>query len=104
MTFFLVSVVMQAAVFGRAGNMAGLCIGFLLTACILFGGTITGASLNPARTFGPALVAGQLFTYGIPYMVAIMIGGGLAGYVQTTFFKPEPLSEVPTSSRNKKNR
>ena len=55
MTFFLVSVVFQAAVHGKAGNLAGVAIGFTLLASITAGGTYTGASLNPARTLGPAL-------------------------------------------------
>jgi len=77
-TFFLVSAVYQCAVFGKAGNLAGLAIGLTLTFSILAGGTYTGASLNPARTLGPALVAGHL-DYLIPYLVAIFAGGAIAG-------------------------
>jgi MIP family channel proteins len=78
LTFFLVSTVFQAAVYGKAGNVAGLGIGLTLAACILAGGTYTGASLNPARTLGPALVAGEL-SYVLPYFVGIFAGGILAG-------------------------
>ena len=53
LTFFLVSAVMQAAAFGRAGKLAGVAIGFTLAASILAGGPATGASLNP----GPHLWA-----------------------------------------------
>lgn len=87
LTFFLVSAVLQAAAYGRAGDFAGLAIGFTLLACILAGGTYTGASLNPARTFGPALVAGD-FSYLIPYLIGIFGGGIVAGLVQTFLFKP----------------
>jgi aquaporin Z len=55
LTFFLVNTVLHAAVAGRAGSFAGLAIGLTLTFAILAGGPMTGASLNPARTFGPAL-------------------------------------------------
>ncbi len=39
--------------------MAGLVIGLTLVAIILMGGTTTGISLNPARSFGPALLMGR---------------------------------------------
>lgn len=78
LVFFLVSAVYQAAVYGRAGNFAGLAIGFTLLTAIAAAGTYTGASLNPARTLGPALVAGHL-DYVLPYFVGMFGGGILAG-------------------------
>jgi MIP family channel proteins len=87
MTFFLVSTVYQAAVYGKAGNVAGIAIGFTLAGSILAGGTYTGGSLNPARTLGPALVAGDL-NYIVPYLVGIFAGGIIAGLVQSIVFKP----------------
>ncbi len=78
LTFILVSAVFQAAVFGKAGNLAGVAIGFTLAACILGGNPLTGASLNPARTLGPALTAGDL-SYVLPYFVGIFGGGILGG-------------------------
>ena len=81
LTFFLVSAVLQAAAFGRAGKLAGVAIGFTLAASIFAGGPATGASLNPSRTFGPALVAGDL-SYVVPYFVGIFGGGIIAGLVQ----------------------
>lgn len=88
MTFFLVSAVYQAAAYGKAGNLAGVAIGFTLGGSILAGGTYTGASLNPARTLGPALIAGDL-SYLLPYLIGIFAGGIIAGMVQTYVFKPE---------------
>ena len=58
LTFFLVTTVLHTAVAGKAGPMAGWAIGTTLAIAILAGGPLTGASLNPARTFGPAAVAG----------------------------------------------
>lgn len=87
MTFFLVSTVYQAAVYGKAGNIAGVAIGLTLAASILAGGTYTGASLNPARTLGPALVAGDL-SYAVPYLIGIFAGGIIAGLVHSMVFKP----------------
>jgi len=78
LTFFLVSAVFQAAVYGRAGKLAGVAIGFTLAASILAGGPATGASLNAARTLGPSLVAGDT-AYLIPYLIGIFAGGAVAG-------------------------
>lgn len=86
LTFFLVSVVFQAGVYGKAGNVAGLAIGFTLIGLILAGGVFTGASLNPARTFGPAVVAGD-FSYLLPYFLGIFGGGAVAGLVNSTYLK-----------------
>ncbi len=92
LTFFLVSAVVQAAGFGRAGNLAGVAIGFTLAASILAGGPATGASLNPARTFGPALVAGDT-SYLIPYLVGIFGGGVIAGLVQGNLLNPDEIEK-----------
>ncbi len=88
LTFLLVSAVYQAAVYGKAGNLAPLAIGFTLAGLILAGGPFTGASLNPARTLGPAVVAGDL-SYLLPYLVGIFAGGIIAGLVHTRAFQPE---------------
>lgn len=61
LTFFLVTAVFGTAVSGRNGNAAGIAIGLVLTMDILMGGALTGASMNPARTFGPALVYDRVF-------------------------------------------
>ncbi len=85
LTFFLVSTVYQAAVYEKVGHLAGVAIGFTLAASILAGGTYTGASLNPARTLGPALVAGDL-SYAVPYLVGIFAGGIIAGLLHSLVF------------------
>ena len=80
LTFFLVSVVLQAAVAGKAGPAVGLAIGLTLGASILAGGPLTGASLNPARTLGPAIVAGNLSQVGV-YIIGTVLGGAVAALV-----------------------
>lgn len=87
LTFFLVSAVIQAAAFGKAGQLAGVAIGFTLAASILAGGPATGASLNPARTLGPALVAGDT-SYLIPYFIGIFGGGIVAGLLHGYLLQP----------------
>ena len=88
LTFFLVSAVFQAAAYGRAGQLAGVGIGLTLAASILAGGPATGASLNPARTLGPALIAGDM-SYLLPYLVGIFGGGIIAGLLQGYVLGPE---------------
>ncbi len=85
LTFILVSTVYQAAVYGKVGNLAPIALGLTLAGCILFGGPLTGASLNPARTLGPALVTGK-FDDIVFYMIGIFGGGALAGIVQVLIF------------------
>ncbi len=80
LTFCLALVVLQAAVAGKAGQFAGLAIGFTLAGCLLAGGAVTGASVNPARTLGPALAAGQLGQVWV-YFVSAILGGALAAAV-----------------------
>lgn len=60
-SFFLMFVIMAVATDTRAvGQAAALAIGVMVVVAILVGGPISGASMNPARSFGPAFVAGQL--------------------------------------------
>jgi MIP family channel proteins len=87
LTFILVSVIYQSAVYNRAGNLAGIAVGFTLIATILAGGSATGASLNPARTLGPALMAGDT-VYLIPYFVGVFLGGAVAGIMHSHIFSP----------------
>ncbi|MGH2621843.1 MAG: aquaporin [Anaerolineales bacterium] len=74
LTFFLVNTIYNTAVSGKAGNQAPVAIGLTLAFCILMGGPLTGASLNPARTLGPAIVTGNYANLWV-YIVGPVIGG-----------------------------
>jgi MIP family channel proteins len=78
MAFMLVIVIFGSAVDPRAPKgFAGLAIGFTLIGNILFGGALTGASFNPARAFGPALIAGYWQDQWV-YWVGPLLGGAVA--------------------------
>ena len=77
LTFFLVNTIFNTAVSGKAGNFAGLAIGLTLVLCILMGGPLTRASLNPARTLGPAVVSGNYTDIWL-YFVGPLVGAILA--------------------------
>jgi MIP family channel proteins len=81
MTAFLMFVVMAVATDTRAvGEAAALAIGGTIGLEAMFGGPISGASMNPARSIGPALVSGELHALWL-YIVAPLVGatvGGLA--------------------------
>lgn len=80
MTFFLVLVIFGTAVDARGAKaIAPLAIGLTITIDILFGGRITGAAMNPARAFGPAVVQ-QDFTNWWIYWVGPIVGGLIAAF------------------------
>ena len=76
LTFFLVNTILHTAVSGKGGMFSGLAIGLTLTIAILAGGPLSGASLNPARTFGPAVFTG---TWNDPMTYMIYFLGPLFG-------------------------
>ena len=84
LTFFLVFVVYGSAVDVRAPKIGGLAIGLTIALDILFGGPLTGGSMNPARTFGPALASGHWNNHAV-YWIGPMLGGALAGLIYGRF-------------------
>lgn len=98
MTFGLVYTVYATAVDpkkGEIGIVAPIAIGFIVGANILAGGAFTGASMNPAVSFGPALVS-FTWTHQWVYWAGPLVGGALAGIVYEVFFishSHEPISE-----------
>ncbi|MFM9105296.1 MAG: MIP family channel protein [Chloroflexota bacterium] len=97
LTFFLVFVIFGVAVDRRSGKaVAGLCIGLTITMDILAGGVISGAAMNPARWFGPAVVQ-QDFTNFWVWIVGPIAGGLIAAFAYQTLFlsgAPETVEEV----------
>ena len=88
MTFGLVYTVYATAIDPKKGNLgitAPIAIGFIVGANILVGGAFDGASMNPAVSFGPALVSWS-WTHHWVYWAGPLIGGGLAGLIYEQFF------------------
>jgi MIP family channel proteins len=86
LTFFLVTVIFGTAVDPRApAGFAGLAIGLTITVDILMGGALTGAAMNPARAFGPALAARYWQDQWV-YWVGPLLGGGVAAILYDRFF------------------
>jgi aquaporin Z len=77
LTFFLMSAVFGTAVSPDTPRVAGFGIGLVLLFDILVGGPLTGAAMNPARAFGPALVSGQWLGHMV-YWIGPLAGAILA--------------------------
>jgi glycerol uptake facilitator protein len=84
-TFFLVWVIVGVAVNPRATKeWAGLAIGAALGMAVMVFGPLTGASFNPARAFGPAIVSGEwggADNFLLVYVLAPVIGALVAGFL-----------------------
>lgn len=78
LTALLVFAIFGTAVDRRAPKIGGFGIGLTIAANILMGGPISGASMNPARTFGPGLVGGVWTAHWV-YWVGPIVGALIAG-------------------------
>jgi aquaporin TIP len=99
MTFGLVYTVYATAVDpkkGSLGTIAPIAIGFIVGANILVGGAFDGASMNPAVSFGPALVSWSWENQWV-YWVGPLIGGGLAGIIYDVLFISHTHEQLPTA-------
>jgi MIP family channel proteins len=80
LTFVLMFVILAAVVDARAHKMGGFVVGMAVAAGICAAGPLTGASMNPARSLGPALVGGY-WEMHYAYWIAPIAGAALAGLV-----------------------
>lgn len=81
----LMLVILASVVDDRAHKIAGLPIGLTVMLCILAAGRFTGASLNPARTLGPA-ICGKHWEMWYAYMIGPIIGACIAAAVYRLFW------------------
>jgi len=89
LTFFLMLVIMAVATDTRAvGEAAAIAVGGTVGLDAMFGSPVSGASMNPARSLGPALVSGDLHALWL-YLVAPPLGAALAGLTYQ-FLRDQP--------------
>jgi MIP family channel proteins len=94
LTFFLMFVIMAVATDARAvGEAAAIAIGATVGLDAMFGGPISGASMNPARSLGPAFVAGDLHALWL-YVMAPILGAAL-GALAYQFVRGQTTQQVP---------
>jgi len=88
-TFILMIVIMGVAVDSRGtfSIIAGLPIGMAIVGDIFFAGPVTGAAMNPARWFGPAVVTGETASV-LVYLAGPIIGSLVAAFVYDFVMKP----------------
>ena len=91
MTFFLVLALWATTVDRPHARywLAGLAAGVVIAAGVLAGGGLTGAAMNPARAFGPALAAGQ-WAYQPVYWIGPLAGGVAAASLYDLLFRRRP--------------
>jgi MIP family channel proteins len=98
LTFFLMFVIMAVATDTRAvGEAAAIAVGATVGLDAMFGGPVTGASMNPARSLGPAIAAAD-FTSIWVYLTAPFLGAVLAA-VAYQILRDEPVAAVPEPAR-----
>jgi MIP family channel proteins len=105
LTFFLMFVIMAVATDTRAvGEAAAIAIGGTVGLDAMFGGPISGASMNPARSIGPAVVSGDLHALWL-YIVAPILGAaaGALTYqvVRGEAFAPTELHPVDSEEEQR---
>lgn len=97
LTFLLVSVVFGTAVDERTPKVGALYIGGIIAVAMLIAVPITGASINPARSFGPALMGGSWTDHWI-YWVGPLAGGLAAGVVYDRLVAPGQKAPLPVTA------
>lgn len=86
LTFFLVATIFMVAVHRKAtAGFAGAAIGTMIFLLHLVGVPLTGASMNPARTFGPALISG-FWEFHWMYWAGPIVGALAAGFIMNYMF------------------
>jgi MIP family channel proteins len=93
LTFFLMFVIMAVATDTRAvGEAAAIAIGATVGLDAMFAGPITGASMNPARSLGPAIAAADFTSIGV-YLTAPFLGAVIAA-VTYQFLRDDPVGRA----------
>jgi aquaporin NIP len=98
LTFFLMFVILAVATDTRAvGEAAAIAIGGTVGLDAMFGGPISGASMNPARSTGPALISGDLHALWL-YIAAPILGASIGALVYQ-LIRSHPDTDEPTTPK-----
>jgi aquaporin Z len=92
-TFFLVTAVYGTCVSPQKERVAGFAIGLVVLVCVLGGGVLTGAALNPARAFGPALVAWDWHAQAV-YWIGPLLGAAAAAGLWRYLLLPRSATDL----------
>ena len=99
LTFFLMLVIWAVATDPRAvGEAAALAVGGTVGLCALVGGPVSGASMNPARSLGPALASGEFEALWI-YLLAPLVGASLGALAYQLLRGEQAVSSSPSPPR-----
>jgi aquaporin TIP len=100
LTFFLMFVVFGTAIDNRTGGraIAALAIGLTITMDILAGGAVSGAAMNPARWFGPAIVQGDFSDFWI-WIVGPTVGAVAAAVLYNDVLLAGTTAGAPPADR-----
>jgi MIP family channel proteins len=93
LTLLLVLAVFGTAVDARAPRLGGMAIGLAVAADVLMGGPLTGAAMNPARWFGPAVAAGVYDDWYV-WWIGPLLGGIVAAVLYRYVFEGEAEADV----------
>jgi MIP family channel proteins len=94
LTFFLVSAYFGTIVSPHAPNVGGFAVGLVLIPAIFVGGPLTGAALNPARAFGPALLSMDWHGH-LAYWIGPLLGAAVAALLWAKVLLPLPGEPEP---------
>ncbi|MBE6806761.1 MAG: aquaporin [Ruminococcaceae bacterium] len=105
LTFIFVLAILGVTSKIENGAVAGIVIGLTLALVHIMGITFTGTSVNPARSFGPALLAGgEALSNLWVFLVAPLVGGVLAALVYGFLSSDKPVSiKLPKCKKAKKD-
>lgn len=100
LTAFLMFVITAVATDTRAvGAAAAIAIGGTVGLDALFGGPITGASMNPARSFGPALASGTWSSFWV-YVLGPLVGASIGVFTYELVRGPQPASPAADAEQD----
>ncbi len=100
LSFALMFVIASVATDSRAvGELAGIAIGATVALCAFVGGPLTGASMNPARSLGPALIAGE-FAHLWLYLTVPFLGTAAGAWVYDLIRCERPQARAEEASKS----